>query len=185
MVAPQGGLRGGRAVVEHRQLRPLRPHPVRAREDRRPAPLHRGALSEPRGVRGRGGAHLRAAGFRAPDAPGGRRPFHRRRPQEQSPGPGDPAGSVDPGRGLRGTVEAHKEAAMAAIHIQKIHQSTTSVGPGKTAVFGWNNPPAGTVLSFFANPFFLGTDTASANFAGAGSLQIGKVTYTDRLDTNA
>ena len=74
---------------------------------------------------------------------------------------------------------------MAAIHIQKIAQSKTSVGPGETAVFKWNNPPAGTVLSFFANPFFFAADTAPVNFGGEGSLQIGKVTYTERFDKNA
>ena len=102
----KAGYAEGDQCVEHRQLRPLRPHPGRARGQRRPAPLDRGALPEPRGLRRPRWRASASARERAADAPGGRRPLHRGGSEEQPARPGGAAGPADPGRGLHGKVDA-------------------------------------------------------------------------------
>ena len=68
---------------------------------------------------------------------------------------------------------------MATIHLQKI--VTGWLDGFKSTKVQWNNPPEGTVLSFFANasPEFT---TTPDHFSGTASVRIGTVMWTSVVD---
>jgi hypothetical protein len=100
LVPAQGRLRRGRTMVEHRQLPAIRPHQGRARGARRPPPLDRGALPEPRRLHRGRDAGVRGSRARGPDAAGRRRPLHRRGAAEEPARRLRPAWTADSGRRL-------------------------------------------------------------------------------------
>ena len=68
---------------------------------------------------------------------------------------------------------------MSTINVRKIFSG--QLPPLGTTVVEWHNPPADTVLSFYANalPYFT---TPPDHSAGTASVQIGKVTHINTVD---
>jgi hypothetical protein len=64
---------------------------------------------------------------------------------------------------------------MATINLAKILSG--QLGSHQTGVARWNNPPTGTVLSFFENAYPIPSSVPD-HFTGTGSVRIGQVTFT-------
>jgi hypothetical protein len=69
---------------------------------------------------------------------------------------------------------------MSTINLQKIY-SVNSVAPGSSHTGVWNNPPANTVLSFFANA----NPVVPGEGSGTGAVRVSKVTHSHFRDKNS